>query len=149
MKKILTISLLSSVMLLAGFKVGDNFPTLTLDDQFKKTTTITKDTKAIWMAFEKSVAVDTADFLKAQSKGFLTSNHILYISDISAMPSLITTLFALPKMKKYPFSVQLINDERGKQFDKKEGMLTRYSLKNHKITAIEYILPKELATKIK
>jgi len=46
MKKILTISLLSSVMLLAGFKVGDNFPTLTLDDQFKKTTTITKDTKA-------------------------------------------------------------------------------------------------------
>ncbi len=149
MKKIVTLSLVFSVMLFAGFKVGDTFPTLHLSNQFEKQTDVTNKTRYILMAFEKDVSVETADFFKKQPKGFLEKKHLLYISDISSMPSLITSMFALPKMKKYPFPVLLINDDRGEQFDKKDGVLTRYTLKHHKITAIDFILPKELATQFK
>ena len=65
------------------------------------------------------------------------------------MPSFITKLFALPKMKKYPFSVLLINDERGKQFDKQTGKLTLYTLKKRIITSIKFIKPSELETILK
>ena len=144
MKKILTVSLVFSVMLFAGLKVGDTFPTLHLNDQFEKQTDVTNQTRYILMAFEKDVSVETANFFKKQPKGFLEKKHLLYISDISSMPSFITSMFALPKMKKYPFSVLLINDDRGKVFDKKEGLFTRYTLKHHKITAIDFLSPKEL-----
>ena len=149
MKKILTVSLVFSVMLFAGFKVGDTFPALHLSDQFEKQTDVTNQTRYILMAFEKDVSVETANFFKKQPKGFLEKKHLLYISDISSMPSFITSMFALPKMKKYPFSVLLINDDRGKVFDKKEGLLTRYTLKHHKITAIDFLSPKQLGTDLK
>jgi len=149
MKKILTVSLVFSVMLFAGLKVGDTFPTLHLNDQFEKQTDVTNQTRYILMAFEKDVSVETTNFFKKQPKGFLEKKHLLYISDISAMPSFITSMFALPKMKKYPFPVLLINDNRGEQFDKKNGVLTRYTLKHHKITAIDFILPKDLETQFK
>ena len=149
MKKILTVSLLMSVMLFAEFKVGDTFPTLHLSDQFEKQTDVTNKIQYILMAFEKDVSVETADFFKKQMKGFLEKRHLLYISDISSMPSFITSMFALPKMKKYPFSVLLINDDRGEQFNKKEGVLTRYSLKHHKITAIDFLSPKQLRRDLK
>jgi hypothetical protein len=53
-------------------------------------------------------------------------------------------MFALPNMKKYSFSVMLIKDDSGKQFDKREGKVSVYILKNKKITAIKFIDPKRL-----
>ena len=149
MKKILTVSLLMSVVLFAGFKVGDTFPTLHLSNQFEKQTDVTNKTRYILMAFEKDVSVETADFFKKQPKGFLEKKDLLYISDISSMPSFITSMFALPKMKKYPFSVLLINDDRGEEFDKRDGMLTLYTLKHHKIIKIGFLYPKQLEKVLK
>lgn len=41
----------------------------------------------------------------------LSERHWLYVADISGMPSLITKIFALPKMKKYAFPIALSYDE--------------------------------------
>ncbi len=60
------------------------------------------------------------------------------------MPSFISSLIALPKMKKYPFSVMLINDDFGKQFNQLEDKITVYQLKDHKIKAIRFLTPEEL-----
>ena len=149
MKKILFSSLLFNIVLFAAPKVGDHFPRLHLKDQFGTQIDITPDERYIVMAFEKGVSVDTAALFSKHPKGYLSSHHLRYISDISAMPSFITKLFALPKMKKYPFSVLLINDERGKQFDKQTGKLTLYTLKKRIITSIKFIKPSELETILK
>ena len=149
MKKLLLISTILTASLFAGFKVGDTLPTIALNDQFEKPLKVTSADTLVIMAFEKDVSIDISMFLKAQVKGFLLQHHMKYISDISTMPSFITSMFAMPKMKKYPFSVMLINNDFGKQFDRQKGKVTVYRLKNKKIIAVEFIDPKQLANLIK
>jgi hypothetical protein len=144
MKKLLLISILLTGSLFAGFKVGDTLPNITLEDQFEKSFTVEPSDTLLVMAFEKDISVVVNEFLKIQAEGFMAQYHMKYISDISTMPSFITSMFALPKMKKYPFSVMLINDEFGEQFDKEDGKVTVYRLKKNKVTALEFIDPKEI-----
>jgi len=146
MKKTLLISLLLPAMLFAGFKAGENFPDMTLKDQFGNSLQIDADDRLVLITFEKNTAIETADFFKKKPKGFLKKNHIKYLSDISDIPSFITSMFALPKMKQYPFSVMLIRDEHGKVFDREEGKVTIYRIRNRKITAVEFTDPKWLAS---
>jgi len=145
MKKLLFLSLVFTVLLSAGLRRGDTFPAFTLSDQFGKKTVFSTKTHFILMAFEKEVSIETANFLKTRKKGFIQKKHLLYISDISSMPSFITSMFALPKMKQYPFSVLLIQDGFGKHFDRQAGKLTLYRVKNGMITEIDFVEPKKLS----
>jgi len=145
MKKILLTSLLLSASLLAEFKVGDTVPPIELSDQFDKKSKVTPSDKSILMAFEKDISITIAEYLKTKPSNFLKQQHTKYISDISAMPSLITSMFALPKMKKYPFSVLLIHDDFGKQFNQKDGKVTLFRLNKGKITSIEFLKPSEIS----
>ncbi len=70
---------------------------------------------------------------------FLTTNKAYYVADISGMPSLIAKFFALPKMKDYPFSVLLVDEEQTKAFTKKEDNITVYTVTNGKISDIKYV----------
>jgi hypothetical protein len=54
------------------------------------------------------------------------------------MPSFVTSFFALPKMKKYPYSLMLIYDDFGKKFNIKDEMFTVYKLNNLKVEEILY-----------
>ena len=153
MKKLLLISLLLSTVLFAGslsgsLKVGEAFPNVTLKDQFDKPLSVNKNDRWVLMAFEKSVAIGVADYFKTKPKGYLKKAHIKYISDISTMPSFITSMFALPKMKTYPFSVMLIRDDSGKMYRIKEGKATLYRVKNGTIKAIEFVTVEALGNTI-
>ncbi|KYJ85848.1 hypothetical protein [Sulfurovum riftiae] len=146
MKKLIPLSLLLTAVIFADLKVGEKLPDITLSDQFGKKLTVDTEDKVLLLSFEKEVAIKTADYLTKQPKNFLQQRHIKYISDISSMPSFITSMFALPKMKKYPFSVMLIRDGMGKDFQHKEGKATLYKLRNRRITDIEFVDPKVLST---
>jgi len=143
MKHLLLISLLLTGSLLADFKVGDKLPDITLLDQFDKEFTVEDKDTLVIMAFEKDISVVVNEYLKTKPGTYLASHNAKFISDISTMPDLITSMFALPKMKKYPFSVMLINDDFGAQFNRKEGMITIYILKKHTIEEIRYVAPQE------
>ena len=66
------------------------------------------------------------------------------------MPSLISKFIALPKMKKYPFSVMLLDDTNKDFFGKEEGKIIVYSLDNLKVTEMKSIsTAKELEEIIK
>jgi len=145
MQKLLLLSLLLTAILSAGFHRGEKFPSFTLSDQFGKQHVMTPRIHFILMAFEKEVAIETAAFLKKQKKEFMQKKQIVYISDISTMPSFITSMFALPKMKKYPFPVLLIQDDFGKKFDSQTGKLTIYTVKKGVITDIGFIKPNKLS----
>lgn len=146
MKHLLLVSLLFTGTLLADFKVGDRLPAINLPDQFEKEHKVESKDRLVIMAFEKNISIAISDYLKAQPASFLETQHAKYISDISAMPSFITSMFAMPKMKKYPFPVMLINDDFGKQFNRTEGKITIFKLKNHKIKSIDFITPEVFPT---
>ena len=143
-KNIIILSLLFTTALFAEFRVGEQLPPITLPDQFENKIAIQKRDRLLIMAFEKDISTAINNYLKTKDENYLEKYHARYISDISAMPSLITSMFALPKMKKYPFSIMLIHDDLGENFSKKEGKITIYKIKNRKIIAIEFIPPDKL-----
>ena len=96
------------------------------------------------------IEVTCGRYSRFLAKEELTKNNALYVADISGMPSLISKFIALPKMKKYPFSVMLLDDTNKDFFGKEEGKIIVYSLDNLKITEMKSIsTAKELEEIIK
>lgn len=142
--KRLMLSLLMTTALFAEFKAGEKLPLLSLPDQFDNKLQIKSTDRVLIISFEKETSSAINDYLKTKPANYLQEHHAWYIGDISAMPSLITTMFAIPKMKKLPFSVMLIKDDFGKNFSRKEGKITVYKIKNHTVTAVEFVAPERL-----
>jgi len=124
-------------------KVGDTLPTITLADQFEKTHTVSDKSKRILVAFDKSTSDLLKEFLLAKDDDFLKNNQTVYIGDISGMPSLIAKFFAIPKMKKYPFSILFLDEKNENTFSKKEDKITVYTLENGKIKNLSHLSTKE------
>lgn len=137
--------------LFAETKVGDAFPKLTLVDQFDEKTEIKqKGSTTLLLSFEKDVSSDIKKYIATKEKGFLVKNNIMYISDISSMPSLITSWVAIPKMKKFTFKISLIYDEKeALSISRKEKKVTVVTLKNNRIEKILFVKPKALDTILK
>ena len=144
--KILITSLLLISTLFAELKVGEAFPALTLVDQFDTKTEIQrKGSATLLLSFEKDVSSSIKKYIDSKEKDFLAKNNIMYISDISSMPSFITSMFAIPKMKKFDFKISLINDEKEALFlDRKEGKVTVVTLKNNIIKTLNFVKAKDL-----
>ena len=149
--KLLITCLLFISTLSAELKVGETFPTLTLVDQFNEKTEIkTKGPSTLLLSFEKDVSAEIKTYLDAKEKDFLSKNNIMYISDISSMPSFVTRMFALPKMKKFTFKVSLIYDEKeALSIDRQKGKVSVFILKNNRIQAIKFVAPKALDSLLK
>ncbi len=138
-KSIVISMLMISLALSKPLEVGDTILSFSLPDQFDAVHQVnSKDYKTIVIAFEKDMAVMLNDYLKEQPSTFLTSNKALFISDIHTMPSFVTNLFALPKMKKYSYSLLLLYEEKD-IFPKQENALTVLKTQENKIVKIEYV----------
>lgn len=123
----------------ATLKVGDTLTQLQLPDQFGKQHTITAaQCTTIVIANNKDASVMTNNFLNTKTPTFLQEHRTCYISDIHSMPSLITKLFALPKMKKYTFPILLMYEAEENIFPKKDDFLTVVKFTNNKITSIDF-----------
>jgi len=137
MKKIVILLTLLSIWALAEVKVGDSI-NLELVDQFDKPHTLnSKAYKKIVVTFEKDISQKINLYLQDQEKDLLKTKKIAYISDIHKMPSFVTSMFALPKMKKYTFPILLIK-EKNNIFPSKENHITVVHLHRGKIKKIEF-----------
>jgi len=146
--KLFLMMLLFISALFAEIKVGEGFPDYKLVDQFDEKMEIQREgNTTLLLSFEKDVSSGIKAFLDTKEKGFLEKNNIMYISDISGMPSFITSWFALPKMKKFNFKIALIYEDKiGDIIPREEGKVTVIDLYYNKIMKIEFIEPKELDT---
>ena len=144
-------TLLLMSTLFAEIKVGETFPKLTLVDQFdEKTEVKTKGSTTLLLSFEKDVSADIKKYIATKEKGFLVTNNIMYISDISSMPSFITSWVAIPKMKKFTFKISLIyNEKEASSISRKKGKATLIRLKDNHIEKVTFIAPKELDSVLK
>ncbi|KAB7889995.1 hypothetical protein [Poseidonibacter ostreae] len=139
MKKILFSVLLFVATFANALSIGDTTPTFEIKDQFEKMHKISADTKTILVAESRSTSVIVREYLLTKDTNFLETNKTQYIADISGMPSLISKFIALPKMKKYPFPILLVNEEQAKSFSTKDDEITVYTIVEGKVSDVKYI----------
>ncbi len=144
LKKLLILALFTLSLYANSFEVNQDIGSFSLPNQFDEKQTIDSSIKTIIVSFEKGTGKDINQFLSTKDKDFLKNHHAAFIANISGMPSIITKMFALPKMRDYKHSVLLIYDEEDKRFVSQEGKSTLYRLENGVIKSISYITKEDL-----
>ena len=102
--------------------------------------TIPKDVKTVIVAFEKDTGALVNDFLNEKEPTYLEKHKAVYIADIHSMPSLVTKMFAIPKMKKYKHTIYLHNAEKLQAVvPNKEEKITIYRIKDGAIIDVRFV----------
>lgn len=152
LKKLLLTAFLALGLSAASLEVDSNIEDITIKDQFEKEHKLDANVKTILFASDKGTSDLLKDYLLplSENKNILEENGAVYVADISGMPSLISKFIALPKMKKYPFSVMLLDDSNKDNFTKEDGKIIVYSIEDGKVSKIDKIsTSEELANIIK
>ena len=144
LKKLLILPLFVLFLYANSFELNQNIGNFSLPNQFDEKETIDSSIEMIIVSFEKGTGADINQFLSTKDKDFLKNHHAAFIANISGMPSIITKMFALPKMRDYKHSVLLIYDEEDNRFVSKEKKSTLYRLENGVIKSISYITKEDL-----
>jgi hypothetical protein len=148
MSKVLLFFMLSVLALNADFlNVSSSITKL---NEFKYVTPqgneikIPKEVKLIIVSFEKDTGALVNEYLNTKSPDYLTKYNSIFIADINKMPSVITKMFALPKLRKYKHPMYLNYDEKFEQSVLgKEEMVTLLHVENSVIKHISFIVRKE------
>jgi len=122
-------------------ETGRPFPRYTLTDQFGRTNALSPETRWVIVASEKDVSGKINNWLKARPPSYLHQLRAEYVSDIEPMPGIITTLFALPKMKKYPFTLLLARDKAfAATYPSEKGKIALFALDDMQVlTSIRFL----------
>lgn len=148
-KLILIITLLLSISAFAETITVGSVIDFSAKDQFDRVNSTTEATRFLLFAAHKKTSDFLLVYLDKKDKGYLENNKILYIADIHGMPSLISKMFALPKMRKLSYSILLIQDDKaGKIFPLEENKLTVIKLKANVVQSIKYTLDSEELDKL-
>ena len=125
MKQLITILLLTLTIVANEYKIGEKINHFNLKDQFTQEHNISKIPKIIVIAFEKESSYLFNVYMKNKNNDFLKKHDILFLADISQMPSFVTTSFALPRMRTYSYPVLLIyNENEASRYPYAEQRLT-------------------------
>lgn len=122
--------------------IGSTLSPISMNNQHDKVITVSKDVKTILFAIEKAPSAVINDYLKSKDAGFLVKNKAYFIADISGMPSLITSMFAIPKMKKRPYDILLARGKALAQvtaIPRKKEFVTVLKVAGGKVVAIHYV----------
>jgi len=131
--------------------VGSPMPSYTLADQFGEEHTLAKETRYVLVVSDRELSKQVNAWLAEKGEGYLGEQTMEYVSDISPMPKMVTKLFALPKMKKYPFKMLLWREDgMADTYPRQEGRLALFALdEDHMVTAIHYLAtPADIETQL-
>ena len=141
MKSILTIVMLCLLpfgLLAQSFQEGVSISPFSVKDQFDKNLSIDANTKEIIIAFAQEQGNVMKTFLEA-NPNYLSQNNAVYLMDATKVPSMVLSMFMLPKFKKYPYTIGVVEDEKMvATFPFQEGKLTVITLENLTIKAISF-----------
>ncbi|MGG2398451.1 FAD/FMN-containing dehydrogenase [Pseudomonas sp. SH1-B] len=107
---LLLLCLLSSAAL--AMEPGERLVPWTLLDQHDAPYTLNDETRILLVARDMDGAKLVNSALEGQSKGYLQQRQAVFLADISRMPGVIATLFAVPKMRDYNYRILLDRDAR-------------------------------------
>ncbi|QOY52019.1 hypothetical protein [Candidatus Sulfurimonas baltica] len=105
---------------------------------------VPKNPKLVIAAFDKETGALVNEYLDTQDAYYLQMNRAIFIADINKMPTVITNMFALPKLRKYKHLIYLHYDEKfGTVVPNKEAKITLLRVEDGKIKNISYISTKQ------
>jgi hypothetical protein len=144
LKKIVLLTLLcfglNVTALAAEVNIGDALPAITWKNQHDKPLTVAADAQTLLFTIEKPASDLVNDYLLKQDKAFLTSKKAYFLADISGMPSMVTKMFALPKMQERPYDILLAYDAKEAEFmPRQKNHVTMVKLKAGKVAEILFI----------
>ncbi len=124
-----------------GINIGSKIE-FTLPDQFDKPHSLTNNIKKLILVFAKSTGHTVKAFLNKQDRDYLEKRNALFVADISPMPTVIRNTFALPDLKKSPYSVLLIYDENianSLKNKKNADKIAIIDIENRVVKSVKYI----------
>ena len=68
------------------------------------------DTRILLFSADRAASDLANEVLGRQAAGALERRKVVYVADISGMPSLVTRMFALPAMRALPFPIGLARE---------------------------------------
>ncbi len=112
MKFLAVLLLVLSVACAQAVEVGERLAPWTLLDQFDQPYSLNDELQVLFVARSMAGAKLLAAALDQQPKGYLESRKVVFLADISRMPSVIVTAFAVPAMRDYNYRVMLDRSAR-------------------------------------
>jgi hypothetical protein len=145
MKKWLLLALLclglhTAAIAATELKVGDTLPTISLKDQHDKAVTVATDAQTLIFTVEKPASDLVNDYLKTQAADYLIAQKAYFLADISGMPSMITKMFAIPKMQERPYAILLGYEADALAFmPRQQNHVTVVKVKANKVEQILFV----------
>jgi len=141
MKKTVLALVCLSTLLFSQVEVGKPIKKFDLKDQFDKSHSLTNSTKKIVYVSSKAAAHKAKEFFATKDKDYLSKKDILFVADVTAMPTIIK-FFVLP-IKGYDYPIVMLDDEKlSKEYkpsdDKKAEKIMVITLKNGVVEEINY-----------
>jgi hypothetical protein len=129
-----------------GIEIGKKLEEYNLTDQFNKQHHLTNSTKKVIFVFTKPTGHLVKSYLLTKDKNYLSDRKIDFIADVSGMPSIIFSMFALPDFKKSNYTVLLIKDKKKSKIfrdDKHKEEVMIITLDNKIVKDVKFISAKK------
>ncbi len=130
----------------AGLTVGDKLDGIELEDQHEKSIAVTSSTQVI--LFSRGMKGGNIIKEALETFGDKQPENLVYVADISGMPSLVAKFVAIPQMRDLPFRIAL--DKEGDKTEELNGdkeSVTVIHLQQLSITKIEQVVDAEAVLK--
>lgn len=140
MKKVIILMILLSGLVYANVVENQPIKKFKLLDQFGIEHQITNKTTKLIFAFKKDSGHLVKDFLATKESTYLSKKNILFIADVSAMPSFIK-FFVLP-ITGYDYPIVTLDNDELSQYYKNEKYVEKImvvTLNNVNVTDIKYL----------
>ena len=130
---------LASLGVLADVLIGgSSLPRMQLPDQHGTLQTL-DDARTIVFAPDREASEIAHPVFEASSTD-LDERGVAYVTDISAMPGFVTRMFALPKMRDYPYTVLLGKEPADTaMLPRQEGRLTVLRMADGQVSDVDYV----------
>jgi hypothetical protein len=124
----------------AEIQINDTAPVLSLKDQHDTPRTTLSASRFLLFSADKDGSNLADEVLEGQTAETLEQAGIAYVADISAMPAMVTKMFAMPKLRKRPYPVLLgRTSEDTMTLPRQAGKVTLIELDGGSVAAIEFM----------
>lgn len=119
---------------------GASLPPIALADQHDVQGTVGPDTRLLLLTRDMDASGITKTVLAEHGDTMLANAGAVYVADISAMPRLVATLFAMPGLRRRPYRMLLDRDGTvTKDLPYQSGAVSVLTLDHLTIRRVEYV----------
>lgn len=132
------------LLLVTGVSHAESLKPQLFENQWEAEQALTVSTQWVIFSHHKAGGQWVKESLEELGVENLDERKWLYVADISGMPSIITNLFALPKMRDYAFPIALVKEEKqAAGWARKDEQVTVYQLNHLVVKQTQFFADKE------